>query len=328
MAVFWRKPYSHCHGVGDERMSINCWGSDDPAEVAKGGTGNATLTDHGVLLGSGTSPVTVTTAGTNGQLLLGATAADPAFATVTGDTNEISLTAGAGTLAVGLADNLVFPGTGSYKWVDGTTAQEPSGSGGEVRYDMDTDTFRGYIDGTGWVDFATGSGGDGMWTLISDLTSVASGTTINLSGYIAYSFYIRNFTAGTGADTFDVVVVRGADSTSTDHTSLGYNWLGTPAALTSVSGGAQWILTPSLTWADQSMEGWLIFYDVQSLGTDYRVYCASRIANVVSSNVSYASAGGYSRNGSSTNPMSGIQLNWPGTGGSPTADVSVWGLNL
>lgn len=49
--------------------------------VAHGGTGAATLTAHGVLLGEGTSPVTPVAVGTTGQLLQGATGADPAWAT-------------------------------------------------------------------------------------------------------------------------------------------------------------------------------------------------------------------------------------------------------
>ena len=47
--------------------------------VANGGTGASTLTDHGVLVGSGTDAVTVLAVGANNQVLRGATGADPAF---------------------------------------------------------------------------------------------------------------------------------------------------------------------------------------------------------------------------------------------------------
>ena len=50
-----------------------------PLVVSSGGTGDTTLTAHGVLIGEGTSPVQVTAAGTNGQVLTGATGANPAF---------------------------------------------------------------------------------------------------------------------------------------------------------------------------------------------------------------------------------------------------------
>jgi len=48
--------------------------------VASGGTGAATLADHGVLLGSGTSAVSVTGAGTSGQILTSnGASSDPTF---------------------------------------------------------------------------------------------------------------------------------------------------------------------------------------------------------------------------------------------------------
>lgn len=47
--------------------------------VADGGTGTSILTDHGVLVGSGTSAVTSLAIGTTGQVLLGMTGADPEF---------------------------------------------------------------------------------------------------------------------------------------------------------------------------------------------------------------------------------------------------------
>lgn len=52
--------------------------------VSEGGTGSTTLTNHGVLIGHGTSPVTGTSAGTSGQLLQsGGGSADPNWTTAT-----------------------------------------------------------------------------------------------------------------------------------------------------------------------------------------------------------------------------------------------------
>lgn len=45
----------------------------------------ASLTPHGVLLGEGTSAAVATAAGTDGQLLIATSSADPAFTTVSGD---------------------------------------------------------------------------------------------------------------------------------------------------------------------------------------------------------------------------------------------------
>jgi len=77
--------------------SIN---SQDPIQVALGGTGAATLTAHGVLVGEGTSAVTPLSAGTSGQVLVGSTGADPVFATLTSSDSSITFTTGAGTLSL------------------------------------------------------------------------------------------------------------------------------------------------------------------------------------------------------------------------------------
>jgi hypothetical protein len=71
--------------------------------VPEGGTGAATLLDHGVLVGSGTDAVTPLAVGTNGQVLVGSTGADPVFVTVT-DGEGIDTTPGAGTLTIACED--------------------------------------------------------------------------------------------------------------------------------------------------------------------------------------------------------------------------------
>lgn len=79
--------------------------SSDPAfgtaVVAGGGTGATTLTSHGVLVGAGTSAISGLTVGTNGQVLLGSTGANPAFGTLTTSTG-VAFTTGAGSLAVNI----------------------------------------------------------------------------------------------------------------------------------------------------------------------------------------------------------------------------------
>jgi hypothetical protein len=68
---------------------------DTALTVANGGTGASTLTDHGVLLGSGTGAVTALGVATNGQLVIGSTGADPSLATLTQGTGvTITNTAG------------------------------------------------------------------------------------------------------------------------------------------------------------------------------------------------------------------------------------------
>ena len=67
--------------------------------VDQGGTGASTLTDHGVLLGSGTDPITALGAMTDGQLVIGKTGADPVLAALT-EGEAIDITNAAGSLSL------------------------------------------------------------------------------------------------------------------------------------------------------------------------------------------------------------------------------------
>lgn len=71
-----------------------------PLAATEGGTGLTTITDHGVMVGSGTGAVTPLTVGTNGQVLVGSSAADPVFATIASSDSSITVAAGAGTLGL------------------------------------------------------------------------------------------------------------------------------------------------------------------------------------------------------------------------------------
>ena len=77
--------------------------------VADGGTGASSLTDGGVLLGSGTDPITATAVLSNGQLLIGDNSGDPTVGTLTGTANEVGITNGAGSITVGLTDDVTIP---------------------------------------------------------------------------------------------------------------------------------------------------------------------------------------------------------------------------
>jgi len=92
--------------------------------VSNGGTGRTTLTNHGVLVGAGTSAITQLAVGTNGQVLIGATGADPAFALLTSTGGSISFTTGANSL------NLESVGGGT-PWTDvtGTSATMVANNG-------------------------------------------------------------------------------------------------------------------------------------------------------------------------------------------------------
>lgn len=72
---------------------------DVPLTVSYGGTGAASLTDHAILVGSGTSAITALSAASNGQLVIGSTGADPVLATLTAG-EGIDITNGAGSITV------------------------------------------------------------------------------------------------------------------------------------------------------------------------------------------------------------------------------------
>ena len=78
----------------------NVINSNIPIEIAKGGTAAASLTDHSVLVGSGTAAITAATVGTDGQLLIGAAGADPAFSSLTSTGGSITITPGANSLNI------------------------------------------------------------------------------------------------------------------------------------------------------------------------------------------------------------------------------------
>lgn len=75
---------------------------DVPLVVTYGGTGAASLTDHSLLVGSGTGAITALGAATNGQLPIGSTGVDPTLATLTGTANQITVTNGAGSITLSL----------------------------------------------------------------------------------------------------------------------------------------------------------------------------------------------------------------------------------
>lgn len=81
---------------GDGTITI---GLVNPLIVGKGGTGLATLTDHSILLGSGTDAVTPLGVASNGQLPIGSTGADPVLSVLT-EGSGISITNGAGSITI------------------------------------------------------------------------------------------------------------------------------------------------------------------------------------------------------------------------------------
>jgi len=124
----------------------NCINTGKPIEVANGGTGRATLTSNGVLVGAATSAITQLTAGTNGQVLVGSSAAAPVFATLASTLGTIAYTTGAGTLNLDIA---AIPSFFAYR---SSTASNVTGDGTAYTIVHNTeqfDTLGNFNNGTG-----------------------------------------------------------------------------------------------------------------------------------------------------------------------------------
>jgi len=79
---------------------------------------------------------------------------------IQGTSNQIGVANGTGIggyPTISIADNAVFPGTGGVVLPNGTSAQQPVGASGQVRYNTTTGRFEGYTGGS-WVNFGVGDG--------------------------------------------------------------------------------------------------------------------------------------------------------------------------
>lgn len=86
---------------------------DTALTVANGGTGATSLTDGGVLLGSGVGAITPLGQATDGQLVIGSTGGDPVLAnlgTTSTTSGSISVTNGAGTIELVVGDESIQVG--------------------------------------------------------------------------------------------------------------------------------------------------------------------------------------------------------------------------
>ena len=73
--------------------------------VAYGGTGVSSLTDGGLLVGSGSSAITALGVAANGEIPIGDGSGDPQLATISGTSNEIEITNGSASIQVGIVTN-------------------------------------------------------------------------------------------------------------------------------------------------------------------------------------------------------------------------------
>ncbi len=209
--------------------------------VADGGTGASTLTDHGVLVGSGTDVITALTVGTNGQLLVGSTGADPVFATLNCDSN-LTCTTGAGTLEIDVDDSFILntgdTGTGTYTFPElnftNATGTRLFATNGTITNASTTyatlPTFwssNANITGgtiTGITDLTVADGGTGASTLTGFVYgNGASAMTATTTPYFATGFYsnMASSTYLTVSDTAWINNLVATNATTTTFRSSG-----------------------------------------------------------------------------------------------------------
>lgn len=83
----------------EDNIIYRAGGTDVP--VTDGGTGASSLTDHGILLGSGTGAITPLGVAANGKIPIGSAGADPVLAAITqGSANQVVVTNGAGSITL------------------------------------------------------------------------------------------------------------------------------------------------------------------------------------------------------------------------------------
>jgi hypothetical protein len=92
--------------IADGTIAENLVNTAYPFAVNEGGTGANTLTDGGLLVGSGTDAITALGVATNGQIPVGDGTTDPVLATMTGTANELTVTNGAGTITLSLPEQI------------------------------------------------------------------------------------------------------------------------------------------------------------------------------------------------------------------------------
>jgi len=108
--------------------------------VANGGTGAATLTDHGILLGSGTSPITPLGVAGNGEIPIGSAGADPVLGNITATDETLTVTNGAGTIDIEAGTGLRI-----------TSGFESWSAGGPYYDDTTLGQFTVLVAGTGYI---------------------------------------------------------------------------------------------------------------------------------------------------------------------------------
>ena len=189
---------------GTGNITITAAGStlSDTVTVAKGGTGATSLTDGGVLLGSGTDAITATAVLGNGQLLIGDNSTDPAVATLTEGSN-VTITNGAGTITIAASDTNTQL----------STEQVQDIVGGMVTGNTETGISVTYEDGDGTLDFVVGTLNQDTTGNAATATALETARTINGTSFDGTANITVTAAGSTLSDT--VTVAKGGTGQTT-----------------------------------------------------------------------------------------------------------------
>lgn len=264
-------------------------GTDVP--VTDGGTGASTLTDHGVLVGSGTAAVTAITVGTDGQVLVGSSAADPVFATLASSDGSITYATGAGTLGLTVTQATTGQLGGSTL---ATTAEVTTGTDTQkivtcagIAAKLGTQTDHGVLVGSGSTAAVTALavGTDGQVLLGSTgadpvfATLASSGSTIaftpgagslNLETGSAVCTSVAT-DSGTATPAAGVLTIAGAGSAST-------SGAGSTVTITCTGGGMSRV---EATGATQAMAVNTIYTTNNAAQIDYTLPATAAVGDII-----------------------------------------------
>ena len=126
-----------------------------------------------------------------------------------------------GSPTISIANNPILPGTGSVTLPSGTTAQQPVGGDGQIRFNSETQAYYGYAGGS-WQKFSVSTGSSGV-------TSFSAGTTgltpsAYSDGIITLGGVLNETNGGTGKSSYTTGdMLYASSSTALSKLGIGSN---------------------------------------------------------------------------------------------------------
>lgn len=227
-----------------------------PLVVADGGTGATTLLDHGVLVGSGTAAITPLAVGSNGQVLVGSTGADPVFATLTSADGTVTFAIGAGTLDLSTSLNADFaspppignvaPNTGAFTTLTSSGAST-LGSAGNSAVTLGNATSNATITigsstAAHTINIGNAANTAAQVVNISSGTTPSGDSTVNVLNS-AYSAGTQTYTLLSGTSTGGTQVINIGRGASPASINIGNSASGAILVTGSAAGGMSFVGT-------------------------------------------------------------------------------------